>query len=99
MRAIAAVFLLVLAIAGGIAAAPAGAKSLSDGAAPDAGLFKSVAGKWGWKDSDTSGCTTNPHTVAFPDDKTMTITHTKSFKSATGVETNVSTYDVLYAED
>lgn len=65
---------------------------------PNSDLFKTVTGKWGWKDSDTSGCATGPHTIAFPSNKTAIFTHSKSFKSVTGEMTNTSTYDVLYAE-
>jgi hypothetical protein len=91
MRAIAAVFLFVL----GLTATGA---AWAQNPAPDPALFKTVAGKWGWKDSDTSGCGSNFHTISFPNDKTMTLTFSKPFKSVTGAMTNVSTYDVLYAE-
>jgi hypothetical protein len=91
MRAIAAVPLFFIALTA--AAAP-----VTDNPAPDPKLFAKVAGKWGWKDYEPSNCANAPHTIAFPDDKTMTITHAKEFKSVTGVMTNITTYDILYAE-
>lgn len=66
---------------------------------PNAGLFQSVAGKWGWKDSPDYSCETNPHFITYSEsNRRLTLTHAKPFIGVGGQSKTDSVYDVLYAE-
>ncbi|MBI3703006.1 MAG: hypothetical protein HY244_03925 [Rhizobiales bacterium] len=65
--------------------------AMAENPAPDADLFRTVAGTWGWKDHAPSSCQTNPHTIVFSEGNSkMLLKHSKS--------ANTTTYRVLYAE-